>query len=193
MTNEMRDRRREMGRPSCGLWPVAFGLLRGALMLALSAGVAQSQTIAITGGRVHPVSGPVIENGTVLIRDGKIVSVGANVTVPVGATRIDATGKWVTPGIVNVATTLGVVEIGAVQETNDTPARGRGDAITASHKVWEGFNPHSPLIQVTRNDGITTVGVVPNNALVGGQAAMLDLGDGGLSEMLLQAPIAMIA
>jgi imidazolonepropionase-like amidohydrolase len=162
-------------------------------MLASAAGSADAQTIAITGGRVHPVSGPVIENGTVLIRNGRIVSVGANVAIPADATRIDASGKWVTPGIVNVATTLGVVEIGAVEETVDTPARGRGDAITASHKVWEGFNPNSPLIQVTRNDGITTVGVVPGSGLVGGQAAMLNLSDGGLSDMVLQAPVAMTA
>jgi imidazolonepropionase-like amidohydrolase len=169
--------------------------VRGLVVLAAFAiaNTATAQTIAITGGRVHPVSGPVIENGTVLMRGGQIVAVGANVPIPADATRIDATGKWVTPGIVNVATTLGVVEIGAVQETVDTPARGRGDAITASHKVWEGFNANSPLIQVTRNDGITTVGVVPNNALVGGQAAMLDLGDGGVQEMLLAAPAAMIA
>jgi imidazolonepropionase-like amidohydrolase len=165
-----------------------------ALVIVSSSTVtAGAQTIAITGGRVHPVSAPVIENGTVLIRDGRIVAVGANVAVPADAVRIDATGKWVTPGIVNVATTLGVVEIGAVQETVDTPARGRGDAITASHKVWEGFNPNSPLIQVTRNDGITTVGVVPGSGLVGGQAAMVDLSDGGLTDMLLQAPVAMTA
>jgi imidazolonepropionase-like amidohydrolase len=168
-------------------------LVRAALNVAVCAGVAGAQTVAIVGGRVHPVSGPVIENGTVLIRDGRIVSVGANVAIPSDATRIDATGKWVTPGIVNVATTLGVVEIGAVQETVDTPARGRGDAITASHKVWEGFNPNSPLIQVTRNDGITTVGVVPGGGLVGGQSALVNLSDGRLPEMLLQAPVAMTA
>jgi imidazolonepropionase-like amidohydrolase len=168
-------------------------LVRAALNVAVCAGVAGAQTVAIVGGRVHPVSGPVIENGTVLIRDGRIVSVGANVTIPSDATRIDATGKWVTPGIVNVATTLGVVEIGAVQETVDTPARGRGDAITASHKVWEGFNPNSPLIQVTRNDGITTVGVVPGGGLVGGQSALVNLSDGRLPDMLLQAPVAMTA
>lgn len=174
----------------------AWGLGPGvAALLATTALTSASgaQTIAITGGRVHPVSGPVIENGTVLIRGGRIVSVGANIAIPPDATRIDAAGKWVTPGIVNVATTLGVVEIGAVQETNDTPARGRGDAITASHKVWEGFNANSPLIQVTRNDGITTVGVVPGGGLVGGQAALVDLGDGSLSDMLLQAPVAMTA
>ena len=175
-----------------GAWGMGPGVV-GLIALIAVAPTATAQTIAITGGRVYPVSGPVIENGTVLIQAGKIVSVGANVAIPAGATRIDATGKWVTPGIVNVATTLGVVEIGAVEETNDTPARGRGDAVTASHKVWEGFNPNSPLIQVTRNDGITTVGVVPGGGLVGGQAAMVDLSDGDLAAMMLQAPIAMTA
>jgi len=175
------------------VWGLGRGVAFGAALVLAMPTAAQSQTIAITGGRVHPVSGPVIENGTVLIQGGKIVSVGTNVVIPAGATRIDATGKWVTPGIVNVATTLGVVEIGAVEETNDTPARGRGDAVTASHKVWEGFNPNSPLIQVTRNDGITTVGVVPGGGLVGGQAAMVDLSDGDLAAMMLQAPIAMTA
>jgi imidazolonepropionase-like amidohydrolase len=177
-----------------GLTKRAWGLGPGvAALLIAFADAAAAQTIAITGGKVHPVSGPVIENGTVLIRNGRIVSVGANVAIPPDATRIDASGKWVTPGIVNVATTLGVVEIGAVQETNDTPARGRGDAVTASHKVWEGFNANSPLIQVTRNDGITTVGVVPGGGLVGGQAALINLSDGNLSEMVLQAPVAMTA
>src|SRR6185312_3214574 len=59
---------------------------------------ASAQTIAITGGKVYPVSGPPIENGTVLIKDGKIVAVGASVTVPSDAEKVDASGKWVTPG-----------------------------------------------------------------------------------------------
>ena len=63
-----------------------------------------AQTIAITGGKVYPVSGPPIENGTVLIKDGKIVAVGANVTVPSDAEKVDASGKWVTPGLVDAET-----------------------------------------------------------------------------------------
>jgi imidazolonepropionase-like amidohydrolase len=173
--------------------PVLKSWSFGLAAILLSAAPSSAQTIAITGGRVHPVSGPVIENGTVLIRDGRIAAVGANVAVPPDARRIDASGKWVTPGIINVASTLGVVEIGAVPETNDTPARGRGDAITASHRAWEGFNPGSPLIQVTRNDGITSVGVVPGGGLVGGQVAVVDLRDGSLSDMLLRGPVAMVA
>lgn len=166
------------------------GLVGGCL---LAAGTLGAQAVAITGGRVYPVSGPMIENGTVLIRDGRIVAVGAGIAVPADAQRIDATGKWVTPGIINAATNLGIVEIGAVEETVDIPARGRGDAITASHKAWEGFNPHSPLIQVTRNDGITTVGVVPGGGLVAGQAAVVDLANSTtLSDLVLRAPVWMV-
>jgi hypothetical protein len=64
-----------------------------ALLVAASG---QAQTIAITGGRVYPVSGPAIERGTVVIRDGRIAAVGANVEIPADAQRVDATGKIVT-------------------------------------------------------------------------------------------------
>ena len=76
---------------------------RFAVAIALSVVAAlpcASQTIAITGGKVYPVSGPPIENGTVIITNGKIAAVGANVAIPAGAQRIDATGKIVTPGFV---------------------------------------------------------------------------------------------
>jgi len=151
----------------------------------------RAQTIAITGGKVHPVSGPAIENGTVLIRDGRIVAVGANVTVPSDARRIDATGKWVTPGIFNATTSLGISEVGAVQATVDVSARGQNDGFTPSLRVWEGFNPASPLLQVTRNDGITTAGVVPRGGIVSGQGAVVALRDGPLSAVVLKGPAAM--
>ena len=61
-----------------------------ALSFALAANGASAQTIAISGGKVYPVSGPAIENGTVIITNGKITAVGANVPVPAGAQRIDA-------------------------------------------------------------------------------------------------------
>jgi heme exporter protein CcmD len=73
-----------------------------AALAAVSLGsAARAQTVAITGGTVYPVSGPRIENGTVLLRDGKVVAVGANVAVPAGAQRIDATGKTIVPGFIN--------------------------------------------------------------------------------------------
>jgi imidazolonepropionase-like amidohydrolase len=165
-------------------------LVAGMAMIAMPLA---AQTVAITGARIHPVSGPVIENGTVVIRDGRIAAVGANVAVPANATRVDAAGKWVTPGIFNATTTLGVTEIGAVGETNDTRAQGVNDGVTAAFRVWEGFNPASPLLQVTKNDGITTVGVIPGGSLIGGQGAVVALRDGPVRDVLLRGPAAMFA
>ena len=90
------------------------------LAVALTAALAMpapAQTIAITGGKVYPVSGPAIENGTVIITNGRITAVGANVAIPAGAQRIDATGKIVTPGFVNSSTQLGVQEVSQVSDT----------------------------------------------------------------------------
>jgi len=161
-------------------------------LLLVLASTAGAQTIAITGGKVYPVSGPAIENGTVLVRDGKIVAVGANVTVPNGATRIDATGKWVTPGLINTQTGLGVTEVGAVQTTVDRSARG-DNGVAASFPVWEGINPASSLLAPARNDGITSVVVVPTGGLISGQAALIDLVPGTVTDMLNKAPAAMVA
>ncbi len=171
----------------------------GALLLALliAPQVLIAQTVAITGGKVYTVAAgntsQIIENGTVVIRDGKVVAVGANVPVPADATIIDASGKWVTPGLFNSTTTLGVSEIGGIPGSYDASASGDGDAVTASFKVWQGFNPSSPLLQVTRNDGITTVGVIPTGGMIGGQSAVIALRDGPLSEVMLRSPAAMFA
>ena len=159
---------------------------------AFAAAPVAAQTVAITGGTVYPVSGPKIERGTVLVRDGKIVAVGANVTIPAGAERVDATGKWVTPGLVNAATQLGVVEVGAVAETRDASARGR-DAVAASFKVSDGLNPASVLIVPARNEGVTSVVIVPRGGLIAGQAAFIDLVDGPAVNMIRRDAVAMVA
>ncbi|GAC1682860.1 MAG: amidohydrolase family protein [Gemmatimonadaceae bacterium] len=150
-----------------------------------------AQVIAITGGKVYPVSGPPIENGTVLIRDGRIAAVGRDVAVPPEARRIDATGKWVTPGFVNAVTQLGLGDVGFGAEPRDAAARGK-DAVAAGFTVIDGLNPASVLIPPAREDGVTTVGVVPAGSLVAGQAAVVDLVDGTVSQMVLRAPFAMV-
>jgi imidazolonepropionase-like amidohydrolase len=151
-----------------------------------------AQTIAIVGGKVHPVSGPPIEHGTVLIRDGRIVAVGASVAVPAGAQRIDATGKVVTPGLVNGATLVGLEEIGAISTTNESVARGH-DRIAAAFRPWEGLNPRSVLIGPTREGGVTSIVVMPSGGLISGQAAVLRLVTGDVPAMLLRAPIGVVA
>src|SRR6185295_14286384 len=171
-----RSRSEWRGAMKSGIGNRESGIGRQALFatvaLSLAASVAVGQTVAITGGKVYPVSGPVIENGTVLVRDGKIVAVGANVTVPNDATRIDATGKWVTPGLINALTGLGVSEIGQVQATVDRSARG-DSGVAAAFPIWEGINPASTMFAPARNDGITSVVVVPTGGLIAGQAALI--------------------
>ena len=167
-------------------------LLLGAVVLAVCSLPALSQTVAITGGKVYPVSGPPIANGTVLIRDGVIVAVGANVNIPAGAQRIDAKGKIVTPGLINSITTIGLVEIGQVRDTNDAAAKGNNN-IAAAFKPWEGLNPASSVFAPTRSEGVTTVIITPRGGLVAGQAAAIDLGSGLRSEVIRRSPVAMIA
>ncbi|HTI04243.1 MAG TPA: amidohydrolase family protein [Gemmatimonadales bacterium] len=150
-----------------------------------------AQTIAITGGTVYPVSGPKIENATVLIRDGKIAAVGANVAVPAGATRIDAAGKWVTPGLIDAAGQMGLREISAVDNTNEASLR--GNEVAAAFNVLEGINPASMLITVNRMEGITSTLAVPGGSLIYGQAALIDLDGATIETMRIKSPAAMVA
>lgn len=161
------------------------------LFCVASASPASAQTIAITGGTVYPVSGPPIQNGTVLIRDGRIAAVGASVTVPNDAQRVDASGKSVTPGIVNAATQLSIVDIGAVANTRNVNARGR-DGIAAAFTVWDGLNPVSVLIPPARSAGITSVVIAPRGGMISGQAAVLHLVEGSAADMVLRSPVAMV-
>lgn len=153
---------------------------------------APSDVLAIVGGKVFPVSGPAIENGTILIADGRIAAMGADVTVPAGARVVDAKGKWVTPGLINAATALGIVEVGAVSETNDARAKGE-DAVAAAFRAWEGLNPASVLWAPTRQEGITGVVVLPTGGLVAGQAAFVETLEGARQEMVRRAPVAVVA
>jgi imidazolonepropionase-like amidohydrolase len=157
------------------------------------AGALRAQTVAITGGKVYPVSGPPIEGGTVLMRDGKIVAVGKNIAIPSNAQRVDATGKWVTPGLVNSNTSLGFGDVGFSGGPRELSAKGH-DGIAAGFQVWLGFNTQSTLIAPAREGGITSVVASPSGGLVAGQAAIVDL-DGALAlnDVLVKAPATMVA
>ena len=149
---------------------------------------------AIVNGRVLTAAGPAIERGTVLIRDGRIAAVGADVQVPPGATVIDAAGKIVTPGFIESNTSLGIVEISLSAEgTADQSTTDPG--LSAAFNVVDAFNPFSTAIPVTRVDGITRALVVPGGTghLVLGQAAMFDLLGGHAPASATKAPAAMMA
>lgn len=170
----------------------AAALVCSALAFVIVAVGASAQTIAITGGRVFPVSGPPIDNGTVIITNGRITAVGANVAIPSDAQRVDATGKWVTPGLINSATQLGLVEIGQVSDTREASAQGK-DNIAAAFTVWDGLNPSSVYLAPARKEGVTTFVILPGGGLISGQAAIVDLVDGTTTDMMLKSPIAMVA
>ena len=161
--------------------------------LAAVASTAHAQTIAITGGKVYPVSGPVIEGGTVLLRDGKIVAVGRDVAVPSDAQRIDATGKVVTPGLVNAATELGLTEIGAVSSTREYGSPDAQNGIAAAFTPWIGLNPTSILLAPAREAGVTTVMVAPQGGLISGQAGIVHLVPGTVQDMIMRSPVGMVA
>lgn len=152
-----------------------------------------AQTIAITGGKVYPVSGPPIENGTVLMRDGKIVAVGKDIAIPSDAQKVDATGKWVTPGLVNAYTNLGFGDVGFSAGPRELRAK-RGDGIASGFATWEGYNPQSTLIAPAREGGVTSVVASPSGGLISGQAAIVDLMDAmALTDVIVKAPVTMVA
>ena len=166
-----------------------FMLLAG---LAMAAVPTLAETIVITGATVHTL-GPqgTIRNGTVVIEGGRIRAVGASVAVPAGARRIDARGKVVTPGFLDSFSRIGLVEVNAVEGSNDTETE--DDRITAAFNAADAINPRSSLIPVNRVEGLTRAVVVPDTgeSLIAGQAALIHLG--GPGDYLLRSPAAMYA
>lgn len=149
----------------------------------------QSGPIAITGGTVHTVSGAVIERGTVLFDKGKITAVGANVEVPAGAQRIDATGKHVYPGMVDAVSNVGLTEIGAVRATNDISETG---SINPNVHVEVAVNPESEIIPVTRANGVPVVVTMPAGGAISGTAAAIELDGWTWEDMTLKAPVGLV-
>jgi imidazolonepropionase-like amidohydrolase len=148
-----------------------------ALLLAGVALPAQAQDIAITNARVVIGDGTApIPNGTVVVRAGKVVAAGAGVPVPAGVRTIDAQGRYVTPGLVVAITDLGLVDVEAVDRSNDSNTA--KSPFSAALDVAPAINPDNQFIAVSRAGGVTRAGVVPggSNALFAGQGAVIDLG-----------------
>jgi len=154
--------------------------------VALAAGAAD--VVAIRGGRIVTVSGPVIDKGTVVVSGGKIAAVGASVEVPDGATVIDATGQTVYPGLIDGLTTLGLTEIGSVPGSVDTTETGD---VNPHAEAWIAVNPHSELLPVARANGITAALAAPAGGLVSGQSALLRLAGTTPDALTVKTPVAM--
>jgi len=127
----------------------------------------------IRNARIVTVSGPDIENGTIVIRDGKIEALGTNVSIPSGAQSIDARGLSVYPGMIDAGTSLGLVEVGqGASGTVDTSEVGE---LNPNAKAIIAVNPHSAHLAVTRVDGVTSAVTLPLGGLISGQAAVINL------------------
>jgi len=144
----------------------------------LCAATAQAQVIAIVGGTVHTQGEQgTLEDATVLIRDGRIVEVGRNITIPDDARRIDAGGKVVTPGIIDAHGQIGIEEISGVEESVDSA--NTAPRFSAAFDVVDAVNSRSMVIPVNRIEGITRAVVAPTHGngatLIAGQGAIIDL------------------
>ncbi|WP_407354544.1 amidohydrolase family protein [Luteimonas sp. R10] len=141
-------------------------------------GTQPARVVAIMGGTVVIGDGSKpIENGTVVLRDGRILAAGERVQVPADAQRIDATGKWVTPGIFAGFTRVGLVELDLVESTNDTAAE--SSAYSAAIDIAPAVDWRASAIGVSRRSGVTRALVAPRSgkSLFAGQGAVIDLAD----------------
>ena len=180
-------------------------LLRNGLILAttlaLPALVAAQQppkAYAVVHAKIFTLAGAPIENGTLIIRDGKIAAVGAQVDVPPDAQVINGEGLQIYPGLFDPVTQMGLREIGAVNSTVDSTETGNYNpdvvALTA-------VSPSSEHIPVTRVAGITEVLAVPasggmdsfgSTGVIGGQASAISLAGWTVDDMQLKRSVAMV-
>jgi imidazolonepropionase-like amidohydrolase len=140
---------------------------------------------AITNARIHPVTKPIVERGTILIRGSKIQALGTDVAVPAGARTIDVGGASVYPGFINARTTLGLAEPGP---------RGFDDVgemldFNPELRTVVAYHADSDAIPVARANGVTSVAVAPSGGLLGGQVAVMNL-DGWTWEEAVLRPMA---
>ena len=161
---------------------------------------ASDDTFIIRNATVHPVTGPEIQNGSILVRDGKIIGVGKNLAAPKGVRIVDAKGLHVYPGMIDSGTELGLSEIGAVRESVDTGELGN---FNPQLRAEIAVNPSSEHIPVTRVNGITSVITMPmgvgggggrgagRQGIITGQAALIHLDGWTWEEMEIKKTAAM--
>jgi imidazolonepropionase-like amidohydrolase len=151
-------------------------LYAAAAMAALTS-PSYAETIAITGGKLVVGDGSApIDGGTVVIRDGSIVAAGVGVAIPAGARQINASGKWVTPGVFAGFTRLGLSEVDAVNGTNDKS--GGKSGFSAAIDIAPAIDPFRSPFAVNRSAGVTRAVVAPvaGDNIFAGQGAIADLG-----------------
>jgi imidazolonepropionase-like amidohydrolase len=151
-------------------------------------GLARAEMTALVGATVHPVSSEAIENGTVLMRSGRIEAVGAELDIPDGAEVIDLSGLHLYPGFVHPATQLGITEIASVAGTVDTAEMGN---VNAAVRVEVAVNHDSELLPTTIAGGVLSAHIIPGGGLLRGSSAVMNLDGWSWEDMVLKAPVGM--
>lgn len=174
-------------------------LAAAAILLAPPLVAQQAPTVfAITHAKIVTLAGSPIEDGTLVIKDGKIAAVGASVEVPAGAQVIDGKGLQVYPGLFDPITQMGLSEISAVSATVDSSETGNynPDVVAAT-----AVSPSSEHIPVTRASGITEVLAVPgsggfdssgSSGMLAGQASAFNLAGWTMNDMQIKRSAAMV-
>ncbi|MCK5944414.1 MAG: amidohydrolase family protein [Planctomycetes bacterium] len=162
-----------------------FLSLSAAALLGVGAVTAQSaRPVAFTNARIHTVSGKVVENGTLVVRNGKIEAVGADVTIPAGARIVDASGKTIMPGLVSAWSRAG---LNPPQQRGATPTRGGrrfrrqfrpssgGRAVNqAATKVVDALYTRQPIFHDLLEVGVTSLALNPDGGGFPGLGAVLN-------------------
>jgi imidazolonepropionase-like amidohydrolase len=148
------------------------------------------ETVAIRGARIVPVVGDPIPVGTIVLADGKIMAVGASVTIPAGARVIEGAGLSVYPGMMDAGTAMGLAEItqGAAGTVDNAET---GSWNPNAQAIW-GVDPHSAHIGVTRVAGVTHVVSRPSGSILAGQAALINMAGYTAPAMAVVPRIAMV-
>ena len=171
---------------------VARQIVTGAFLSVLvAAGLVPSRVTAasflLTGATVHPISGPDLNPGQVLVKDGKIVNVGTTVAAD-GAETIDLKGLHLYPGLIALDSVLGLSEISGVRSTLDATEVGdyRPDV-----ESWIAVNPDSELIPVARANGIAYFEPVPQGGIVSGQSGLVTVEGWTMEQRTFKKPLAL--
>jgi imidazolonepropionase-like amidohydrolase len=147
----------------------------------------QAQVYVIENATIVPVTSPEIAKGHLVIEDGKIRDFGPRVDRPRSAQRIDATGKFVYPGMIDVNTSLGLADISGIWQTTDNTE-------TAEYSPYlrasQGMNPINRQINVQRFTGVTSAIAVPRGGVISGQEILINLDGWSVEDLTVKDPVA---
>ena len=148
---------------------------------------ASPRTFSIVGATIHPVSGPDVAGGTIVVRDGKIASISPGTAPEPGAPVVDGKGKHVYPSLFPPMTVLGLEEIDAVRATLDKQELG---GINPAARADVAINYDSELLPVARSGGVLVAGVTPIGGIIAGTAVATKLDGWTREDATLRAPAA---